>query len=129
MKIDWSFPKQVAVAFVIVAGLSGYPLVVYGTAEMLKSAITGAVLAMVNVLLGYAAIEYSFGKSTTTFFKYVLGGMGIRLLFMALALVVMIKFIGMHVGALIGSLGIFYVVFLTLEVLFIQKKINIQHHS
>ena len=129
MKVDWSFPRQVLLAFVIIVGLGSYPMLTYGTDEMITGALTGALLATVNVLLGYAAIEYSFGKSTTTFFKYVLGGMGIRMFVMALALVVLIKFVHMHVGALVGSMGIFYVVFLALEVLFIQKKVSIKHHS
>ena len=129
MKIDWSFPKQVGLALFVISGLVAYPLLAYGTAEVLRAAVTGALLATINVLLGYAAIEYSFGKSTTTFFKYVLGGMGIRLMVMASALVLLIRVFQIHAGALVGSMGIFYVVFLTLEVFFIQKKVGIKHHN
>ena len=32
-------------------------------------------------------------------------------------------------GALVGSMGACYVVFLTLEIMFIQKSISIKHHS
>ena len=127
MKIDWSFPKQILLAFFLISGIGLYPLMMYGGNGVVQAAIVGAVLATVNVLLGYAAIEYSFGKSTTTFFKYVLGGMGIRLLIMAVALIVFIKIVRLHTAALVGSMGIFYIVFLTLEVLFIQKKVNIKH--
>ena len=128
MKIDWSFPKQIFLALAVVGSLGAYPLLKFGSSEVTDAAIVGAVLATVNVLLGYAAIEYSFGKSAATFFKYVLGGMGIRMFVMAGVLVTLIKVFQFHAGALVGSMGIFYVVFLTLEVFYIQKKISFKHH-
>lgn len=129
MKESMSFPKQIVIALVVVGGLGSYPLLSFANGEVIRAAIAGAALTTVNVLLGYAAVEYSFGKSTTTFFKYVLGGMGIRLFSMAALLVLLIKLWNFHAGALVGSMGIFYVVFLTLEVLFIQKTISIKHQS
>jgi len=101
----------------------------FGSNEIIQAAIVGALFATVNVLLGYAAIEYSLGKSTTTFFKFVIGGMGLRLLLMAVVLVLLVKVFQLHVGALVGSMGIFYVVFLTLEIFYIQKKINNKQQS
>ncbi|MBI4546987.1 MAG: hypothetical protein HY707_03345 [Ignavibacteriae bacterium] len=126
MKIDWSFIKQIFVALVGMGVIAAYPLYRFAPSEVTEAAIMGAALTTVNVLLGYAAIEYSFGKSITTFFKYVLGGMGIRLLLMALILVVLIKTFQFHAGALVGSMGISYLIFLTLEILFIQKKVDIK---
>ena len=129
MKINWSFPRQIILALAILSGLGLYPLIVYGGAGVLKAAVIGAVLATINVLLGYAAIEYSFGKSTTTFFKFMLGGMAIRMLTIAGILVVLLKVLGFHPVALITSLGIFYVAFMILEVIYIQKKITNKQQS
>jgi len=129
MKVDWSFPRQIFLAIVVIGCVGIYPLVKFGSNEIIQAAIAGALFATVNVLLGYAAIEYSLGKSTTTFFKFVLGGMGLRLLLMAVVLVLLVKVFHLHVGALVGSMGIFYVVFLTLEVFYIQKKINNKQQS
>lgn len=129
MKIDWSFPRHVLLALVVMGCCGVYPLMKYADNEIVIAVVAGGVLATVNVLLGYAAIEYAFGKSTTTFFKYVLGGMGVRLLFLGVSLVVLMKFAGLHAGALVGSMGVFYMVFLFLEVLFIQKKIHIKQQS
>ena len=126
MKWDWTFPRQVLLALVGISAVGLYPLLTFGTAEIIRASLVGALLSTLNVLVGYAAIEYSFGKSTTTFFKYVLGGMGIRLFASATLLVVFIKFLNFPAGTLVGSMGLFYVVFLALEVLFIQKKINIK---
>ncbi len=129
MKIDRSFPVQILLSLLALACLGSYPLMRYGGTEIINAVVAGALLATVNVLIGYAAIEYSFGKSTTTFFKYVLGGMGIRFAMMAAVLVVLIKVYDLHAGALVGSMGVCYFVFLILEVVFIQKKISIKQGS
>ncbi|MBI5214416.1 MAG: hypothetical protein HY960_01545 [Ignavibacteriae bacterium] len=121
-----SFPKQVLFALLCISVFGSYPLYVYGDGEMIKAAVVGAVLATVNVLLGYMAIEHSFNKSATTFLKVVLGGIGIRMFVLAGIIVVLIKFVEMNIPALIGSLGIYYVVYLTLEVLYINKKVSVR---
>ncbi len=121
-----SFPKQVLFALLCVSVFGSYPLYTYGDGEMMKAAVVGAVLATVNVLLGYMAIEHSFNKSATTFLKVVLGGMGIRMFGLAGIIVVLIKLLEMNVPALIGSLGIFYAVYLTMEVLYINKKVSLR---
>ena len=129
MKIEWSFPKQIFLTLLLSAIIGIYPLLSFASGDIVRAIIIGALLTTLNVLLGYAAIEYSIGKSTTTFFKFVLGGMGLRLVFMAGLLVLLIKGFGVHVLALIGSIGIFYIIFLTLEVFYIQKKITTKHQS
>ena len=129
MKIDWKFLKQILLTLIVIGVLSIYPVMNYATPEITSAIIAGALLTTINVLLGYAAIEYSFGKSTTTFVKYVLGGMGIRLLLMTSTLFILVKAFDFHSIALICSIGFFYIIFLTLEILFIQKKINIKHHG
>lgn len=129
MKIDWSFPKQVFLSLLLLGGIASYPLLKYSGPEVIPATIAGAILATLNVLLGYAAIEYSFGKSAVIFFRFVLGGMGIRLALMGGVLVLLIKGLGYHAGALVGSLAACYVVFLVLEVVFIQKKISIRQQS
>jgi hypothetical protein len=121
-RIDWSFPRQVVVTLLAAAFCGSYPLIRYGTAEIVKAVVAGAALTTVNVLAGYAAIEYSHGKSATTFLAVVLGGMGVRMLFLAGFLVALVRLFGFQVDALIWSIVSFYVVFLVLELMFIQKK-------
>jgi hypothetical protein len=124
VKVDWSFPKQILLTLLIVGGLAAYPLAKFGNRDIIVAASVGALLTTMNVLLGFAAIEISFDRSAATFFKYVLGGMGIRMFLMAGVLVLLIKGFGFHIGALVASMGILYVMFLTLEVFYIQKKIQ-----
>jgi hypothetical protein len=122
--MKWTFPRQILVALLVIGWLASYPLVKYGNGEMIRAAIAGAALATLNVILGYAAIEYSIGKSATTFLKFVLGGMGVRLFGMAGILLLMLKVFGFHVVALVSSLGVCYVVFLTMEIIYIQKRLS-----
>ena len=129
MNIDWSFPRQVLVTLFVICGAAVYPLLVFGSGDVIAAAAAGALLATTNVLLGYAAIEYSVNKSATAFLKYVLGGMGIRLMLIGGILMLLIKALHIHEEALIISLGIFYVVFQTLEVLFIHKRITLRHQN
>lgn len=129
MKIHWSFPIQILLTLLIIGGVASVPLLRYGTPEIIEGAIAGAFLATINVLLGYAAIAYAFDKSTTTFFKVVVGGMGIRLLLLALALVAAIKAFKLDIVALISAMGIFYAAYLVIEILYIHKKVNSKHQS
>jgi len=122
--MKWTFPRQILVALLVIGWLAAYPLIKYGNGEVIRSAIAGAAIATVNVILGYAAIEYSIGKSGTTLLKFVLGGMGVRLFGMAGILLLLMNVFGFHVVALVTSLGVCYVVFLTLEINYMQKRIG-----
>lgn len=123
MKVDSRFSKQVIVTLITGTVVAAYPLFMFGSPDVIKSVVAGGGLSTLNVLLGYLAIEYSFGKSYSTFFKIVLGGMGVRMVLLLTSLVVLIKLCGFHSVALTVSMLAFYVIYLVLEVLFIQRKI------
>lgn len=129
MRIDPGFPKQIAIAFAAITGLAAYPLARFGTIEVIVAATTGAIISTINVLLGYLSIEYSLNKSYSTFLKAVLGGMGIRMLLMLAALLILIKMFEFHAVALTVSLLGFYVIYLTIEVIFIQRKLVAKNHE
>jgi len=109
--------------------LLAYPLAVWGTGETLKAVVAGALLSTANVLAGYAAIEYSFNKSYTTFVKAVIGGMGLRMVVMLGALAALIMLGGLHPVALTSSLMGFYAIFLIMEILYIQKKASFKNQG
>jgi len=125
MKLDWTFPKRVLSALAVIAIVSSYPLIRLGTMEVILAASAGALLMTLNVLAGFLAIEYSIQKSFTTFLKFVLGGMLIRMLVLAAVLVILISFFSIHVAAFLTSIGIFYILFLTLEIMYIQEKFTL----
>ena len=89
----------------------------------------GAALSTINVMLGYIAIRYSFDKSYTTFLKAVLGGMGLRLLFMLGAFIALIAGFGLQPVPLTASLLGFYAVFMVLEIVFIQRSMTVKNRG
>ncbi len=123
MSIDWAFPRRVAIVLLSAAAATAYPLLRFGGVDIACAAGAGALLSTLNVLAGFLTIEIAFGKSYTAFLKAVLGGMGVRMVLMLGALMLCITVLGLHTVALTVSLLSFYVVYLVLEVLYLQKKV------
>jgi hypothetical protein len=129
MKIDARFPRQVALTLCSASALAAYPLSRYGSPEIITAAAVGALLSTVNVLLGFFAIEYAFDKSYTVFLKAVLGGMGLRMLLLLGVMIVLILVFHLHTVALTVSLLGFYLIYLILEILYIQKKVLLRNQG
>jgi hypothetical protein len=129
LKIDGGFLRKIAVVIAVVGLLLAYPLAAYASREIILATVAGAVLSTINVLLGYLAIEYSFQKSYSTFLKAVLGGMGVRMLLILGAMVILILQYRMNAVALTVSMFGFTVIYLVLEVLFIQKKVVVRNRE
>lgn len=129
MKVDKRFPAQVAVTFVSGFAIAAIPLMKIGSHEIITAFIVGALLSTINVLAGFFAIEYTLDKSYTTFLKVVLGGMGIRMAVMLAILVLLIKFAEFHPIALVVSVLSYYVVYLVLEIFYIQKRLSHKNQS
>ncbi len=127
MKIDAHFPRQIVLTLLVVTALAAYPLGRYGSQEVVIAAIIGAVLSTINVLLGFLAIEYAFDKPYTFFLKAVLGGMGLRMAFLLGIMIVLIMVFHLHTVALTVSLLSLYVIYLVLEILFLQKKMLLRN--
>ena len=115
---------RVAITFGVGLAIALLVLFLLGERELALPVVVGAVLSTANVLAGFLAFEYSLERSYTTMLKAVLGGMGIRLVFMLAMLVLLIKVVGLHAVALVVSLLSYYVVYLVLEVLYIQERVS-----
>jgi hypothetical protein len=126
MKIDWPFLRLVLYCFAGSAILTFYPISEFATPEVIRSIIAGGIMCLVNLLLGYFAIEISFERSHTTFLKYVLGGMVVRLILMWGTLLILIYFFKFHSASLMLSLLFFYVMNLVLEIFYLQKRVSIK---
>lgn len=114
----------------VVTLLGAYPLLTFAGDEIVNGVIAGVAMSVLNVLMGYGAVEYSFNRSYTTFMQIVLGGIVVRLFVMAGLLIVLIALLHVHAVALVGSLFVMYVIFLALEVLYIHNKWQDKvHHS
>ena len=124
MKIDWSFMRLVFFCFAGAALLTFYPISEFATTEVIHGIIAGGVMSLINLLLGYAAIEISYDRSHTTFLKNVLGGMVVRLMLMWGVLLVLIGFYHFHSASLMLSLLFFYIMNLVLEIFYLQKRVT-----
>jgi hypothetical protein len=129
MKVDTRFPRQVGLTLLGVAVLAAYPLSRYGSPEVINGVAAGGLLSTINVLLGFLAIEYAFDKPYTVFLKVVLGGMGLRMVLLLGVLIVLILVFHMHTVALTVSLLTLYLIYLILEILFIQKKVLLRNQG
>jgi len=129
VKADWKYLRKVVLAY---AGMTMAMIVVLMEVvvrEHVESAGAGAALSLMNFLLGFLAIEYSYERSHTTFLKVVLGGMIVRLLAMTAAVVVLIKVCEFDALVLMLTLLGYYVVNLMFEVVFLQKKVSLKKPS
>ena len=125
MKPDWRFLRLVFILYGC-SCLLWYPLVGhYASAEALKATVGAAALSFFYILLGYCSIEFSFNKSSITFLKVVLGGIGIRLFVMAALVLVMIRYLAFQALPLTVSLLCFYVLNLGLEIYFLESKAKV----
>ncbi|MBP1678510.1 MAG: hypothetical protein H6Q29_421 [Bacteroidetes bacterium] len=124
--IDHRFLRRVAAVLLVAATLLAYPLLRYASPAVTVGVVAGAAMSTLNVLLGFIAIEYAFGKSYTTFLKVVIGGMGVRMLGMLGMMLVLILVFRVQALPLTLSMLVFYLVYLVLEILFIQTKVVVK---
>jgi len=129
VKIDVRFPRRVGLVLLAGTVLLAYPLARLATRETILAVVAGALLSTINVLLGFLAIEYSFEKSYTTFMKAVLGGMVARMTIMLGAMVALILLFHMDAVALTVSMLGFYLIYLVMEVQYVQKKVLVRNRE
>ena len=129
MKTDWRFLRLVAYLYagITVAGYAVFSQ--WGTEELLRNAIAAESMSLLNLLLGYVAIEYSFDKSNITFLKIVLGGMGARLFLMAGLVLVLIRYFAFDPLSLTLSLLFFFSLNLVLEIYLLDNKVAVKNQS
>jgi len=126
VKTDWKFLRNVILVYLGVTVATIAVLAKVLAPEDVESAGAGAAVSLVNFLLGFFAIEYSYERSHTTFLKIVLGGMLFRLTAMTAAVVVLIKAFEYDALTLMLTLLGYYAMNLAFEVVFLQKKVTLK---
>jgi len=121
--IKSSFPLQIIILFFITFLLAIYPLSHYFTAEVLISVFFGSFISIVNVFIGYALIVYSIDKPNKVFFKAVIGGMVLRMFFISIVLICLIKILSINIYGLVTSLFFYYFLFLIMEIMFLNRRL------
>jgi hypothetical protein len=64
----------------------------------------------------------AFKKPVKSFMVIVFGGMGLRIILVGLFLLIAVSFTNLNAASLVGSVFVFYVLFVTLEILYLNKK-------
>lgn len=121
-KKDSNYIKQVLIASIIVIAVSVYPVSLYATRLQLYSFITGYLISLLNAVIGYGLNEMAFKKPVKSFMVIVFGGMGLRIILVGLFLLIAVSFTNLNAASLVGSVFVFYVLFVTLEILYLNKK-------
>jgi hypothetical protein len=77
---------------------------------------------LINFTLFLIFWEYSKNKSNKTFLIFNLGGMVFRLVLMLIGVIVALKFLNIDKYAFIFALFIWYILFITYEIVLFRKK-------
>lgn len=126
MKEVRRFALHVVVVLLVTALLAVYPLLRYASDEVVLATVVGAAMSTVNVLAGFLTIQLTFHRSYTTFLKWVLGGMGVRMACMLGLLLVLILAGRLHAVALTVAVIGYAMIYLGLEIVFLQKMVQVK---
>ncbi len=121
-KSEHSFIKNVLIASFIILLAASYPVKVYLSQVQIISIVCGYLISLLNAFLGYKLNEMGINKPVKSFMVLVFGGMGLRILILAILLLVLLRIAGLDEISLVGSAFFFYIVFMTLEVLYFHKR-------
>jgi len=86
------------------------------------SVFYASIIMMINFTFFLIFWEYSKNKNNKTFLIFNLGGMAFRLILTLIGVFVVIKFLNIDKYAFIFTLFIWYILFLTYEIVVFKKK-------
>jgi len=129
VKADWRFLRTTAYLY-LGSFAPGYLFfTMFATPEAVRGGIAAMLMSLINILLGYIAIETSFEKGSITFLKIVLGGMGARLLLMAGTVFVLIRYFSFEPLPLTLTLLFYYALNLGLEIYLLEHRVTVRKQS
>jgi hypothetical protein len=124
MKVILKFPKQWLYLFAMAFLFTIIPLSQFTSLKFIPSLGAGCILSLMNAFLGHVVIEQGFRLNDRQFLIVSLGGLVIRFFSMIIAVALVLIVARVNVLVFILSLMSFYIVFMTLEVIRINKKID-----
>ncbi|MFQ5602157.1 MAG: hypothetical protein ACE5HS_02670 [bacterium] len=124
MNENLKFLLQISGVTSLLLVISLIPINYFGDSRLALGVFYGYLVSLVNIIFAFYSIKWAFNKSNKTFFTVVLGGMGIRFVFLVLALFFVWKFLPVPLTGFIVSLVCFYLMLQVFEVRYIQKQLN-----
>lgn len=120
--VDRRLLIQIAGAFLIGGGIGAFMVSQSGSEATLLGFAVGLLMSTLNALAGSVCIGYAFDKPQNTFLKVVFGGMAVRMAVLLVAFFVLITMVHVETISLTLSLLGFYIIFLVMEILSIQRR-------
>src|SRR5437763_14859005 len=93
-------------------------------AILLREVLMGCLLPVVCFIPGFYAVSWAVHRPLRPFMIAVFGGMLVRLLFIGLTFVLLVKLAQLHVATLLFSLIGFYTLCLIVELYFVNNRIR-----
>ena len=115
--------KAILISAVIVILVSSVPVYLFYSPNQIYSFASGLVISLFNAMMGYFLNTAGLKKSNTVFMAYVFGGMGLRMMFIVICLLLLIAYSGVDKIALISSVIFFYFLFISIEIYFLNKTV------
>lgn len=94
------------------------------SSEETVAALVGGVIAAVNSIAAYWLIAWSAGRSTTWFFRAILGGMLVRMTFMLATVVAGVLALGLPSRPFVFSLLGYFVALLVFELAVVSRLVS-----
>lgn len=94
--------------------------------KLFYSALFGAVIVILNFIIGFLFIKFSLSRSNRIFQIMLWGGMLFRLIFILILVLILLKFLELNTIGFIFSILFFYVFYLIIEILYLNFK-KIEH--
>jgi hypothetical protein len=119
----FSFLRNILFISAMLALALVYPVSGWLQPEHLRAVIASGIIALGNILLGWASLEYAIDKPNSRFMTSVFGGMGVRMVLILVAFSILLVN-GYQSVALALSLMAFYVMFMIAEIVYVMKELS-----
>jgi len=121
-KNDAIFLKYSLILSLVVLLIAFYPVYVYASKIQVYSIITGYLISLFNIIIGYSLNRSALNKNVKSFMVIVFGSMTLRLVIVAIFLVILLTYTQLDSISLVSSVFFFYFLFVSLEIYFLTKK-------
>lgn len=93
---------------------------------LLREIILGCFLPVMGFIPGFYAVSWAVQRPFRAFMVAVFGGMLVRLLFIGITFVLLVKLVQLHITSFLFSLIGFYILCLFVELYFVNSRIRYQ---
>jgi len=116
------FYKHLIYSSLIVFIIALYPVSAYTSIIQLYSLISGYIIGLLNALIGFKLNLIALKKPVKSFMVLVFGGMGLRMIFIAIIILILIYFAKLDEIYLVASVFFFYTLFVSIELFHLHRN-------